>query len=297
MKINKIIFSTSDGLEYSPFWNLQSLVWSSMGIEPICLLWGDRSKTNLSEKYGKVIEKKFDPDLPEVIQITWSKFDYPKTEPETTWMIGDIDMLPLQRNYFIDQIKNEDENSYLHLNAGGISVPRRGKIDAWLTEGPAVYHRDNGSNHTGADLPGHYHISKGKNFIDLYDLTISYKEQIERLTKSHRYGYGTFEGRPKEDALTDPTWYYWCAEENYSSEKLWNAVKQEKINFKGYCYNNSNFGNRIDRSHWNEEYADYTYNPEELKTNKKVDIHCARPYEKQQVALLKIIELSGVLNK
>lgn len=297
MKIDKIIFSTSDGPEYSPFWNLQSLIWSSMGIEPICLIWGDRSKTNLSEKYGKVIEKKFIPGLPEVIQITWSKFDFPKTEPDTTWMIGDIDMLPLQRKYFIDQIKDDGDDWYLHLNAGGISVPRRGKLDAWLTEGPVTHHIERGSKDTGADLPGHYHVSKGKNFNNIYNLDISFEDQIKRLTESHRYGYGISDGRPREDAKTDPTWYYWCAEENYSSEKLWEAVKQNKITFKGYCYNNSNFGNRVDRSHWNETEKNYLYNPEEISSGKKVDIHCARPYDKQQAALLEIVQLSGVLNK
>jgi hypothetical protein len=295
MKIDKIVFSTSDGPEYSPFWNFQSLIWSSMGIEPICLLWGDRSKTNLSEKFGKVIEKKFLPNLPEVIQITWSKFDFPKTEPNTTWMIGDIDMLPLQKKYFIDQIKDDSEDWYLHLNAAGISVPRRGKLDAWMSEGPTVYHSQHlKSTETGCDLPGHYHVAKGRLFEDIYNLNVPFKEQIERLTKPHYYGSGPHASLPREEAEKNPASYYWCAEENYSSEKLYERVViQRNITFKGYCYNNHNFGNRIDRSHWNEETKDYTYDPRSLGS--KVDVHCARPYEKQEAALLRIIEQSGIL--
>jgi hypothetical protein len=33
--------------------------------------------------------------MPLLIQITWSKFYWPTLEPDATWLIGDIDLLPL----------------------------------------------------------------------------------------------------------------------------------------------------------------------------------------------------------
>ena len=84
MKIDKIVFSTSE--EFSPFWNIQSYIWKEkLGIEPVCILWGDIKKTNMKDTYGEIIEKKYNPDLLKSFQLTWSKFYQPYTEPDKTW--------------------------------------------------------------------------------------------------------------------------------------------------------------------------------------------------------------------
>ena len=70
-----------------------------LGIEPICLLWGRKENTNMHEKYGKIREMEFIPYIPKVIQITWSKFHFVREEPETTWLIGDIDQIALTGEY------------------------------------------------------------------------------------------------------------------------------------------------------------------------------------------------------
>jgi len=68
MKIDKVIFSTSE--TFSIFWNLNSKLYKTkLGIEPVCLLFGDRSKTDMSEEFGKVIEVPIIPDLPLLIQM------------------------------------------------------------------------------------------------------------------------------------------------------------------------------------------------------------------------------------
>ena len=297
MKIDKIVFSTSE--EYSGFWNIQSKIWKqAFGIEPVCLLFGKKENTNMTEEYGTIIEREFIEDLPKVIQITWSKYDFPKTVPETTWMLGDIDMIPLQTYYFTEYIKDAPEDSYLHLNFAGISLPRRGTLDAFLQEGPEVLARDSGSFNTGADLAGHYHVSKGKNFKKIFELDRSYREQIEYITSSHRYGLGPAgqAEKPKGiDEMMNAGSYYWCAEESYSSEKIYNAIKQDGLEFYGFCYHNSH--NRIDRSTWNGETMDYSYDKNRLTSGTQiVDIHCERPYEKQEEALNRIVEISGIFD-
>ncbi len=290
MKIDKVIFSTS--VEYSSFWNIQSQVFKeALGIEPICLLYGKRSDTTMHEKYGQVIEREFDESLPEVIQITWSKFDFPKTEEETTWMIGDIDMVPLNKQYFVDNIAEYEENAYLHLNFAGISKPRRGILDAFLREGSEAHARAAGSKGTGADLAGHYHVSKGKNFIRCFDLDRTINEQISFITESHKYGLGVAMG--SEKLQPNPNSYYWCAEESYSSERIFDMIREQKLNFNGVCYDNVR--QRVDRSTWNESTLDYKYSPDLLKQKQIVDIHCQRPYEKQEAAMMRVIELSGIL--
>ena len=240
MKIDKVLFSTSE--EYSGFWNIQSKIYKeALGIEPVCLLYGKKENTNMTEEYGNIIEREFIEDLPKVIQITWSKYDFPKTEPDTTWMLGDIDMIPLQKFYFTEHIKDapDDADVYLHLNLAGISLPRRGTLDAFLREGSEVHQRNQGNYNTGADLAGHYHVSRGSNFEKLFSQNRTFREQIEYITSAHRYGLGPAGQAPKPegiDELMNAGSYYWCAEESYSSEQVFNAIQNKEISFHGYCY-------------------------------------------------------------
>ena len=68
MKIDKIIFTSTE--RYSDFWNLQAEVWSNMGIEPLLLLWGKKSNTDVSERHGKVLEMTYSSDAIMSLQMT-----------------------------------------------------------------------------------------------------------------------------------------------------------------------------------------------------------------------------------
>jgi hypothetical protein len=288
MKIDKVLFSCSASPEYSPFWNLQAEIFATkLGIEPICLLYGKKADTDMSEKHGKVIEIEADPSLPWALQLVWSKFDYPTREPDTTWLIGDIDLLPLQRNHFIEKIAGLPDDALVHLNAGGISQPRLGCMDGFLRQGSQRHVRDGGGR-GGTDIPGHYHVGKGKRF-ELLTQGRPFLDQIRHIVESDRYGMGVMDNYPKEKRQSDPYWYYWCAEENYSSEIILNAVRSGAVNFVPIYYNNNNGTDRINRD---EFRADYAYSHERCAAQGYVDIHCARPYARQSEQLARILKLA-----
>ena len=294
MKIDKVIFSSSE--EYSDFWNIQSqVVAEGLGIEPVCLLWGKKENTNMHEKFGKIREMEFLPNLPQVLQITWSKFHYVREEPDTTWMIGDIDQIPLQKYWFIDQIADCSKDMYLHLNASGCGQPYRLPKDRWEKLGSTTMVKG------GIDLPGHYHVGTGDTFAKAYDPEMSFREQMMRIVASQRFGGGAATpcGHPGRENYTTKhpaeEEYYWTAEEMYSSEKLWNAVSCGKINFKGFYYCNKM--ERVDRGLWSEQENDYRYNFENFNNGKVVDIHCMRPYEKYKKQTLEIIKKSGIIGE
>jgi hypothetical protein len=298
MKIDNVIFSTSE--EYSKFWNIQSKIYKKvLGIEPICILYGKKINTDMSEEYGTIIEREFIENLPKVLQITWSKFDYTKTDPEKTWMIGDIDLIPLNKEYFTSNIDSAPEDSYLHLNFSAISVVRRGVLDGFIKEGPAVLRRIRyGCHDSGADLPAHYHVSKGSNFINLYELNRSFDEQIRHIVDSGIYGHGAHcqppWPKPSQDELMNFESFYWLAEENYSSVMLYNALSDNKIKFIGCHYDNRI--NRIDRSMWSDENNDYVYDINLLKQKHVVDLHCYRPFDKQKEQMNRIIDESEIFS-
>lgn len=291
MKINKIIFSCSEPPAYSSYWNMHSKLWKvGFGIEPICLLFGKKANTDMSEEYGKVIEREIIPDLPWAIQMTWSKFDFPRTEPDTTWMIGDIDLLPLQKQHF-DKVSAVPDDHYACLNGSGIGIPRCGRVDAFEALGSQRHGKDGGF--IGCDIPAHYHVAKGRTFQKLYYGDRSFEDTVRHIVNSDRYGLGVMDNYPKENIKTQTYWYYWCAEENYSSERLYNAMRAREVVYHNIPYSNKNERIWV----WNKERRDYEYDPTRVHNKQIVDIHCCqvRPYADQAVALERLVELSGLL--
>lgn len=267
MKIDKVIFSTSE--EYSKFWNLNSEIFKTkLGIDPVCLLFGKKANTDIHEKYGKVIEMEFYEDLPKVLQITWSKFNFPKTEPETTWMIGDIDQIPLSKRWFFDKIKNLPDDSYAHLNAGACAQSLGFLQEEWL----------NGR----CDIPAHYHVAKGKVYQEFLELNTSFYDQIKQIVIEK---LGSVE---RLNTIPDHTSYFWCHEEKISTKRLLNKIDSGRI----FSFYYNNYTNKICRSRFDFINNDYIYSREQLKSKNYVDIHCERPFEKTKKQIESILNIA-----
>mgnify|MGYP006281354509 CR=1 FL=1 len=263
-----------------------------MGIEPVCLLFGKKEEAGMVETHGQIIEMPIDPSLPWILQLILSKFYFPTTEPETTWLIGDIDLVPLQTAWFTRRLDDVPEDNYVHLNHDGISIPRLGCMNGFLTRGPQVLGTP---SNPGTDIPGHYHVAKGRLF-EIFRKGQEFNDLVRNIADSHRYGMGIAEGRTRDHALTNPYWYYWLAEEMYTSEQIWHAIKSGQIVYRGFSYDNNNDGHRVDRgSGWSDSKGDYQYTREHAINRRFVDVHCARPYAKQEQALRRLLELANML--
>jgi hypothetical protein len=285
MKINKIIFSSSE--EFSPFWNLQSFIWKEIfNIEPVCLLWGKVKNTNMSDKYGTIIEKTYNPDLVKSFQLTWSKFFHTSSEPETTWIIGDMDLYPLQKDFFINTIENLHEDFYTHLASNVVT--------------------NQTYEEKGGYLPAYYHIAKGKTFDRALSLSeTSFEEQIKNIINDGRFTYknevsqekivSMFGSQSGNKVLIDENEYlYWLTDERYTSYKIFDSHKKGIINFKTVVNYQivpyeSPHQTRIDRASFNN--GNYNnFNRLFLINNRLIDIHCFRPFEQQKKSLYTIIE-------
>jgi hypothetical protein len=172
------------------------------------------------------------------------------------------------------------------------------RLDGLLTDGSERHGKDGGF--AGADLPGHYHVGKGKLFEKIYFPGQTFRQTLEYIVNSDRYGMGVMANHPKENRL--PTaeqhyWYYWLAEENYSSERLWNAIKSGQVNYHHFTYDNGGGPNSQRVWEWDKERKDYLYNAENVRNKRVVDIHCAliRPHALQAEALDRLIDCSGLL--
>jgi hypothetical protein len=302
MKIDKVIFSCSE--TFSPFWNIQSEVWKTkFDVEPVCILFGDKKNCNLSEKYGEVIERKFDKTLPDIIQIQFYKFYHPITEPETTWIIGDIDQIPLQTEYFLNDLPSVSDDGYAHLNYTLTAQMRKTtRTDGMPGLSPDSFFKVGACVNGGYDFPGHYHVAKGKLFRDLFFNKKSFEDVLRYIIDSPQYGMRSEEHLRMLSKEIHGN--YWVAEESYTTEQIWYGLRRGYIkDFFGKEYHM--WEQKIDRvgrlvdsnGKWIKQWTgeDYIYDEVKLRNKGYMDLHCHRPYHEQEKAMMKILEKAGMI--
>jgi hypothetical protein len=259
MKIDKVIFSIDDNPHYKGFWSSISNHFNNrLGIKPKLFIIGNQVDTSGYDTTNGEIEvvPKIE-GIPSIIQALWAKFYYVKTEPETTWLVGDLDLYPLQRYHFIDKIKDVSEEAYVHLN-------------------PYGYGKDWRNGYNG--LPGYFHCAKGKTFIDELKLERSFEEIVKEIYISNTWGikfYNIQENNENRMASPDHGWF--CCEEMYTGYLLKESKKLVEIDPEGGYL-------RIDRSHM-------VYNTNDISRGVYIDFHSPRPYEMHSEEIEKIVSL------
>jgi len=209
MKIQKVIHSSDDNPMYLDFWPIVSKVWKKFfNIEPVLLYFGNQ---NISNEFGTIIKIPKIDNIPIAIQTLWSRYWYPQNEPETTFMISDIDMIPLSKWYFIENIKNINDDKYVHIN-------------------PCI--------ESYGMLPSCYHIAKGKIFKDKLHLQDNFKDSINTLLSF-------FNG--KSDTNHPSLDFGWFYDEKYATHQL--LSDQNDLILLPRPQGQE--GRRIDRSFWN----------------------------------------------
>lgn len=213
MEIQKVIHSSNDEPLYLDFWESVSKIWKlKFGIEPILLYFGDKK---ISEQYGTVIKIEDLPSVPTYISCLFSRYWYPTTEKNTTFMISDIDMFPISKWYFIDQLKNISDDKYVHLN--------------YSFESPNY-------------LATCYHVAKGSTFESVLELQNSWQDFMNTniWNKSSHTSYHLKE--------IDQIFELWGADESWASQKIMNYSNQDIIVKLSRGDNLSSY--RLDRSKW-----------------------------------------------
>ena len=191
MKIQKVIFSSSD--EYLEFWEpISKFFYEKFGFESTLIYIGD--KQHPSEKYGRVVRVK-PLNYPLLIQVLWSRFWFTKLEPNTTWMVGDIDLYPLQKTRFVDDLINVPENYHVHLHSNRTSSP----YQLWQLKG---------TMDGGADLSSHYHVGKGYILEQHLDLHETFEDACKFIFEIKKYGLGFYNNSYQGDKL-----YHCCCEQ------------------------------------------------------------------------------------
>lgn len=249
MKIDKVLFTIDDNPHYKGFWSSISNHYKNrMGIDPVLFVIGDNGDVSSYDRSnGEVVHIKKVGGIPTIIQALIGKFYLTKTEPETTWLVGDLDLYPLQQHHFKEGIAEVDDNLYVHLNPHAYGTDWRYK-----THG----------------LPGYFHVARGSTFAqELKFEGRTFEDVCDEIYTGDRWGI-KFDGRPctHEGMQASSDWGWFCCEEMYTGHLLRDSEILVELPPKGQHYN------RVDRS-------SMAFDEGLLRSGFYVDFHAPRPYE------------------
>jgi hypothetical protein len=105
---------------YLDFWPLVSRVWKmKFGIDPV-LIYVDDEDSDIDNTYGKVYKMKPIPNYSTVLQSQFARIWLTTLFPEDICVLTDIDMFPISKKYFVEQLGNISDDKYVHINPSHI---------------------------------------------------------------------------------------------------------------------------------------------------------------------------------
>lgn len=166
--ITRVILSTNDHPDYIQFWPLVAQFWRDVvGARPT-LAYINEQNAPLDASLGDIIKFKPIPGVPTSVHAQTIRLLLPTLFPDDICITSDIDMIPLQKNYFTDPLKD--------LKSGEFVVYRR---DAY-----------------GEDqkrFPMCYFAAHGSTFKDIFNKDSRPLDEVIRSWFAHRQGWSTDE--------------------------------------------------------------------------------------------------------
>lgn len=252
MKIDIVTFSCNDSPIYYEFWNPISKYWKEkMGMHPVLLYCGDID-LDLSEEHGDVFRFDSRDDIPGYVAGCWGRFWLTQKYPDKVCMTGDIDMIPLNKSYFTDDLERYDRLDYVHLNADGYY---HNNFDHWKTP----YN----------SLTAYYHVATGKVFNDVYSFELDFYDEMKRYIETDYSGKTNYAFNPESHLkhASAENGGKWCQDEIWSTDLLRDYLKKGGSVRTEVGIRNA----RVDRARW-------SYNPKDVVDGKYIDSHLLRPY-------------------
>tara|TARA_R110000851_G_scaffold81549_2_gene179134 strand:- start:1594 stop:2427 length:834 start_codon:yes stop_codon:yes gene_type:complete len=275
MKIDKVIMSCNDNPFYSDYWPAVSRVWKEkFDIEPVLVYVGSDA-SRMSTEYGTVVQQEKLEDVPDHTQAQWARYWYTQFEPDTMWLLSDIDMLPLSTDYFVRSLEHipREIDPVIHFNTNATFDVASNK---WNLEGDCIQ--------GGVCMPTCYSAATGRRRKNILDLVPSFAESIEKLKWQENDYHHAPDGKNGVQ--------HWYAEEAYQSVKMKDFIRENPHRFfsigrlGGFC------GNRLDRGHSGMP----EWNPEWLKAGVYMDFHMPRPWSEFGDRIQEVVDcyLEGV---
>lgn len=162
LKIDRVILSTDTNPMYIQFWPLVAKAWKQLiGIKPTLALIADES-VQVDESVGDVIRFDPIPGVPTALQAQVIRLLLPIYFEDDVSIISDIDMIPLNKDYFINSVGGIPDDCF-------------------------VVYRDQA--YGGARYPMCYNAAKGRIFKEIFKIH-NIDEISLFIKKWHELGLG-----------------------------------------------------------------------------------------------------------
>jgi hypothetical protein len=111
LKLKRVIVSTDDNPLYVEFWPAVAKAWTAMGLRPTLVLisYSDCVDTRL----GDVVRFDPIPGVPTAMQAQVYRLFLPALFPDEGCIISDMDMVPISKEYFVENAKSCLNHSFL----------------------------------------------------------------------------------------------------------------------------------------------------------------------------------------
>lgn len=116
MLIHKVILSSDDHPNYIHFWPIVYKAWKKIGIEPILVYIGNN--IHLLDYQDNIIKFNSQYALKTAYVAQCIRLLIPAIFKDDIVIIADIDNIPLKKTYFLDNIKDYDDNVFIHYRRG-----------------------------------------------------------------------------------------------------------------------------------------------------------------------------------
>ena len=157
MNLDYVIVSTDNNPFYDGYWEIVRDAWINVvGVKPILVVIGDYTFFDDYGDYIKLGYKKVD-GIPTSFQSQISRLYATSTFIDKTFLISDLDMLPMSKSYFIDNSKNVDENNLIIYTS---------EVYGWVNQQRYAMC---------------YNLGKGGTYNEILDLECSFEEFVHRL--------------------------------------------------------------------------------------------------------------------
>lgn len=252
MKVDYVVVSSTCDPFYLDFWPVVSMIWKrKFNYTPVLFLVHSDKSVRVTEEFGEVVYFDPLPDVPLNVQAQCSRYWLPVTKPDATWMTSDIDMFPISKKYFIDNLRNIPDDKFVNMNARGVGI-----------------------------FPCCYNVAKGSTYKEVLDLPDTYKEYLNQ-TKWWDFHYGH---TPQESGMDLK---HWGIDEYYPNRKMENYPNRDRFVLTGR--NGSPARDRcplrVDRQHYN------SWNEQGVISEHYLDAHSLRPYNKYKSQVDHLVNL------
>ena len=115
MKIDKVIFASDDNPTYLEFWKIVSNVcYNRLGIQPVLIHITNEDSDIIEDENGFLVKKiKRVDNINTGFQAQNARFWAGTLFPDDVCLTSDIDMLMLNKDYFVNQVKDLDNDSFV----------------------------------------------------------------------------------------------------------------------------------------------------------------------------------------